>query len=390
MVRRTPATRALQSIIPSLVFLTWLGTGTVPCAALDLELRDVAVPGGEFRFKTISPRQIDGLPFDPDNEALEEKLQKAQTGHYELFALLDEIHWVRYGYFRYKIYVRPKAAPDKAVVFTLTGRPVGAFLAQMADIDFFIGSEANTERGQITLPVFSRESPSYLLIPSWTEPETVKLPGEREIGLWLKNELKDIPVLVKKVHPPMRTGLWQSIGLQGQGADASREFEIESAARLDNVVVVKLVPNSFEALTKILLSNPTQTHEKITVLVDYGTLWGLDQTAAIQVPVRFEPALILLLSALTIGVGLGSLLPVLAGRRKWALRAFLVALFTAILLQLIGIFLVQNNSELRVFGFALDPRELLPAALLGAFMGALGFKSWDFIEKEILRRPRAV
>jgi uncharacterized membrane protein YczE len=99
---------------------------------------------------------------------------------------------------------------------------------------------------------------------------------------------------------------------------------------------------------------------------------------AFTVPLRFRPSILSLLTSLIAGVALGSLIPLLASKRgtmrTWG-RATVTALVVAIILELVGIFLVANNSKFVLFGFNLDPWQTLPVLLLGIANGLLGFEA---------------
>jgi hypothetical protein len=96
------------------------------------------------------------------------------------------------------------------------------------------------------------------------------------------------------------------------------------------------------------------------------------------VPVRFRPSILTLLAALVVGVLLGSLIPLLASKRgsvrTWG-RATGTAVVVAIILEMVGIFMVANNSKFVLFSFNLDPWQTLPVLLLGIANGLLGFEA---------------
>jgi hypothetical protein len=56
---------------------------------------------------------------------------------------------------------------------------------------------------------------------------------------------------------------------------------------------------------------------------------------------------------------------------------------TAFLIWSFAWFLIMHNSELKLLGFTFDPRQLLSAALIGALLGLLGFKSLEILAKII-------
>jgi hypothetical protein len=80
---------------------------------------------------------------------------------------------------------------------------------------------------------------------------------------------------------------------------------------------------------------------------------------------------------------MGSIIPVLLKRREWSrwLRAFLLSWLVAIAVEIIAIVLVQYDSQFRLLGIELDPFQLLSAALIGLFMGLMGFRSVDFLKR---------
>src|SRR4029077_21040873 len=107
---------------------------------------------------------------------------------------------------------------------------------------------------------------------------------------------------------------------------------------------------------------------------------------SISVPIRFQPNVLALGTALGVGVLLGSL--VLLSRKKvkiWKpwLHALLTALLVGTILELVGMFLVAKDSKFVLFGFNLDPWQSLPVVLLGTGVGLLGVKSAEQLNKII-------
>jgi len=45
--------------------------------------------------------------------------------------------------------------------------------------------------------------------------------------------------------------------------------------------------------------------------------------------------------------------------------------------EVLGIMLVYGGSEFRLFGFELDPYQLLPVGAIGALVGLVGFRNAD-------------
>jgi hypothetical protein len=370
----------LLVILPGL--LAVLGGAAHPAAALDLELSTVKVQGGEFRFHTSLAEPVPKLPIRPDGE----NVQVASTPRYTVYADFKAITYTKYGFFRYRLYVHPKpGAPGMSTSFTVHGDPVGDFPVQMTEVDLAVG-EGSLDQCKIMLPVFSLESTGYLAGPTWSEPLEVELPGETEVSLQLRNLLEKWPVSVTGVRQPSRKGIWHTAELMVRGSDRSRALEIRPASKVDDALVLRLVPSSAQALSKVLFPRAGQAqHELVTASVDYATPWGVESSLEIQVPVRFVPWPPLLFVAVAFGTLLGSLIPVVAGQRrrtKWP-RAFAASLMIAIVVELLAMVLVYFDSEFRLLGVEIDPFQLPPAGLIGVFMGLMGFRSLDLLKKLI-------
>lgn len=361
---------------------TFLALAAIPCSGLDLELSTVKVPGGEIRFNTSGETPIDKLP-DGDN------VQLVATPHYLIAANLDEITYTKYGFFRYKVYVRPKpGAPGQPTCFTVNADSVGLFPVQMAEVDFSVGEGETVDRKQITLPVISSEATDYLVMPSRTEPAEIDLPGEAEIPLTIENVLKKWPVSVVACTSP-EGKIWGKSGWRVRDSKFDclekdfRRFDIRPG-KAESLVVLRLVPNSAQAFSKMFFQRSGQAGSDLVVAsLDYDTPWGIQDSLDIKIPVRFVPSLPLLLLAVVVGAALGSVLPALAGKRKWSRwpRTFAVALLSALIVEVLANVLVYFDSQFRLFGVELDPSLLGPALLIGVTMGLLGFRSLDLLEK---------
>jgi hypothetical protein len=355
-----------------------------PAFAVDLELLRYPVEGGEFRFKTSAPRTMPDLPIDRDSASV----QSTTTPHYTVYADLDSIEYAeRGGYFRYRLYVEPRAGtPGEISSFTAKGMPVGSFPPQTADIGFTLKEGTAEEDGTINLPVFSLDEPKYLSFPEWTEPVEVELPGGRQIFLPLQNLLR-LPVEVVELRQPSPGSLWRKATLQQSGVATFKPFQIPPGAKPRDLLLLDLQPSP-QAIFKALFSKMRGgEHDRIEMSLVCATPWENlpHQTLSMSVPVRFVPWPPILFLATALGTLMGSFIPVLLGRRQrgnWQ-RAFLLSLLVAVVVEIIAMVLVQFDSQFKLLGFELDPFQLLPAALIGIAMGMTGFKSLDFIRKLI-------
>lgn len=357
-----------------LAFGVALACAALPCSAMDFEIPLPAeVQGGEVRFNTIDSCPADQLPTGHDFHVV-------TTPSYKVYADLNDITWSRHGFFRYSLYVVPRPGVEaERACFIVNGDPAGAFPVQDVGVEFVVTDGPREERGRITLPVSGSDATGYLVVPSLTEPQEVELPGGTEISLSLQNVLAGLPISVDGVQQPLQNRMWSNAGLEFKD-----RFQIEPG-RKRNIMLV-LEPNSTQALTRLLFSKAGQTaHEKVLATLDYSTPWGVPGSLAIEIPVRFVPWPPLLFLALTLGTLLGSVIPIVTRRRpgsSWP-RAFLASLLIAFVVELLAMALVSFDSRLRLLGVELDPFQLLPAMLIGVFMGLLGFRSLDVLMKFI-------
>lgn len=372
----SPARRSIGALLGLL-----LAAVSASASSLELKLEDVRVPGGGFSFEVKDAEPLDALPIRPrDNH-----IRSASTPHYSVYLDLNSIEFaLRGSYFRYGFYVVPKpGTPGQPTSFEVVGEPTGPFLAQMVEVEFEIPGEVS-EFGEIKVPIFSLESPSYLAQTLWEEPEEVELPGAKVIPLQLKNQSTTIPLSIKNIRQPSLQDFLRESRLRLRDSDQFREIEITPAGALNDQLVLSVVPSP-QAFRKVLFSRSGKPeHASIKAYLDYSPPWGPAQMLEVVVPVRFVPSVSLLFLAVGLGTMLGSFIPVVAGRRKrsrW-LQAFGASLLVAIVVELVAMLLVGKlDSEFRIVGFELDPFELLPAALIGVSMGLLGFRSYDFLRK---------
>jgi hypothetical protein len=390
---RLATARALRRRNAALRWARAVGLGAVlvlaaiPCSALDFSIPQPAkVPGGEVRFNTIVASPADKLP-EPD--------QVVSTPHYKVYADLDGITYRPHGFFSYTIYVIPKPGVEgNPTRFTVNGEPVGTFPVQKAVVEFVISEGGNEEKNWISLPVSGTDATGYLVTPSWTEPEDVELPGETEIPLLLQNALPEWPVSVVGVQQPSRKKVWSKVRLSFMDSEENefKEFDILPGRPVNDRVVLRLKPNSAQALTQLFFSRAGgSVHEKVVATLDYRAPWGVPGSLAIEIPVRFVPWPPLLFLAVAVGTLLGSVIPILTGQRRrsrWP-RAFTASLLIAIVMELLAIVLQSHDSQFRLLGVELDPFQLLPAMLIGIFMGLLGFRSLDILKKILDGKTRA-
>src|SRR3954451_1262963 len=362
---------------------------TSPGLAVSLELAPIELENGaKIKFDKNDCESIDALPFAKGDE----NVNHFQLPHYDLYFRIDDIVPKKtFGFIRYRFYVKPKPPEGGVNECVISGKPSGSFRPQLADVNLYVGEEAvGRDSATIHLPILSLTSPAYLAAPPWAEPEKIEIGHENEIDLQLQNLLADWPIRISAVSQPSRKEIWQQAELLVKGQQEFAPFDIPTGGVSKDRLVLKLSPNSWRALLNALFSHTVKGDpERVTASLEYTAQLGLKdpekETLEIDVPLRFVPWPPLLIVVLILGTLLGSLIPLTTGQRRrtdW-LHAFGASLPTAILAWLVAILLVQNNSEFRLLGFALDPFQLLPATLIGALLGLQGFRSLELLKRFI-------
>jgi hypothetical protein len=260
--------------------------------------------------------------------------------------------------------------------------PSGSFDDQYADVKMTIRHGAKTGSTQIALPVATApglEPKSLLEIKRLQDrPEPVSLGGTTRIRLTVKNAARRMLIVVPTdvVVRPEMSDLW------AQTSVALREpTPFSLAPDATETLTIDIQPDTWRAIEASFVPIDTdKSHTALQIEVPYANpIFGNRMgTALVAVPLRFRPSILTLLGSLVAGVMLGSLVPLLASKRgrvtTWG-RATATALVVGIILELVGIFLVANNSKFVLFGFNLDPWQTLPVSLLGIANGLLGFEA---------------
>lgn len=349
-----------------------------PALAVELELLRHLVAGGEVRFRMNPARVVDELPIDRDGP----NVQSTVTARYTVFADLDRIDYApRGGYFRYRLYVEPKAnVPGPTVSYTAKGVPTGSFPPQMAEVSFSLDDGAEGA-DTISLPLFSLDEPQYLRVPPWDKPQTVELPNGTTIAVPIENLLK-LPVRIEPVRQPERGNLWRRAILREKGASDFKAFQLGPSSRPRDALVIDLIPG-LGAVSKALFKpgEPQNVEASVKATLPWESV--PEQTLEITVPLRFVPWPPVLIIPLGVGTLLGWSLSQLSRKRRleagW--RTLGVSFLAASLVEIVAMVLVELNSQFKILGFELDPFQVLPTAVIGAVMGLLGMKSVAMVKK---------
>ena len=362
-------------------------------AALDLQLESVHTETSPFIFTKTFAESV-GTPVPIGRDAF-----IASSPNYDIWMDLDGVSEVQqFGYFRYEIYVRPKASPTQVTRVTFQGQTDGAFDDQFVAVHFAVGDGTKPELGTIMLPIFGRYSPKALSSLQPGDPIPVFVATDKEISVPLSNELKRMPVTITgaSASPNDRT-LWKCAGrtgvtspicaleIRGAASAPFAPFQIAKGDTNSEDLCILLRPQIPQAFSTALIRGKGNEDDVITVLVKYKTLGRAETSSPIRVRVQFIPWPPFLVLMAMSGAVLGWLgLLVVKAKKEEAgeqLRILGAALLAAFLVEVLGMLLVAGGSELKILGQTMDPFRMLPAALIGVIAGLAGYQSRSFLLK---------
>lgn len=348
-------------------------------ASVTLQIPDVNLPDGKVEFRPGVCDSV-GMPA-----VLPQQMPETTTNSYVVMVDLVNTTHGSYGYFVYPIYVHSNSGNGRDCVFHVQVLPSGTFVDKMADVSFHVGEGTVMEDGTTRIPLYNfAYSKSILQGHAGTKLSSVSLNGETTLDITLSNVLADLAI---GLYPdvtvsPEHGSYWDGGPKAILQLPHSSSRILNAAQTLDGAVALSVRPNPWHALgASIFPLAPDKPHETMTVYVNYDTPGGVPGTLEIPVAIRFRPSFWSLILAVFAGAIAGSLLAQLgkkpgADDMKWY-RAFAVALLASVIAEVLGIMLVYGGSEFRLFGFELDPYQLLPVAAVGALVGLLGFRNAD-------------
>lgn len=371
-------TRWARTVLLGLSFWSPLSPSLL-FATVTLQIPDVNLPAGkvEFRPGICDPAAV--------LASLPQQMPQSTTSNYTVAVDLGNTTHGSYGYFIYPVYVHPNSGKGQSCGFRVQVLPSGTFVDKMADVSFHVGEGAQLEDGVVRIPLYNFVySKSILQGHAGAQLSPVSLSGGTTLDVTLNNTLSDLPI---GLYPavtvsPGHESYWQGNPQAAVHFPRSDSKVLDAAQTLDGAVVLNLRPNPWHALgASIFPLAPNQPHETVTLYVNYDTPGGVPGTLEIPVAIRFRPSFWSLILSVLVGAIAGSLLAQLikktnADAMKWY-KAFAVALLASGIAEVLGIILVYGGSEFRLFGFELDPYQLLPVAAVGALVGLLGFRNAD-------------
>jgi hypothetical protein len=279
--------------------------------------------------------------------------------------------------YRYYVIFARSRATNVITKHKFRGIPSGSFDDQRVQVRLAIQEGDRTHTDDITLPVASAPGlePSLVVVKTEHNPEGLSLGGVTEIQVTLVNPNKHVSIEIPSeiVVIPTATQLWKTAPTITGG-----QYPIRLGPTRTKVMTLRLEPYVSQALGAAFPPTRAGTpHTAVHLDVPYANPLFADRVNSVpfEVPLRFQPGALALVFWLTVGVLLGSLIPLASGGKaslkRWP-RAASAALVAGVIFELFGILAVQNNSKFMLFGFDFDPWQSLSVLILGVMMGLLG------------------
>ncbi len=351
-------------------------------AATELKFNAMKVAGGEmvFEMQTAGPSSIKA------EDLTTMRLATTARRRFSVYLDTSAIKLQNAGFFTYFFYVQGRQA-GPLWEFRVQAIPTGFFTDQEAALEFEVVDGAEADQGSLKVPIHSFSSDDYLRAESSEDVVSVGLTGETTIHINFRNSA-DLPIVLDKepeitVDTPAR---WMNYRV------VIRETEIPGHAQR-RAMDVTLQPKASAALTASMLPvRSGQPHETLNVKLSYVTQHGgMKRSLPVTLRVRFIPTFWGLALAVLIGTASGilalRLLTTPTAGMRFLPTSFAV-LVVAILTEAVGLILVSNNSKFVLLGYDLDPYQLLPAAIIGAFVGLAGFNSAEQLRQWFENRLR--
>ena len=391
------STHALQSLRRAHARAVLSMVSAVMCLSSNLALADASLTltlppsvrlanGGEVSF--VEPLPLDRPGPDELNRLNSAILTDGILTHDRHFRVYVDINSIsvdlQHRFYRYEFYVKPETqlGSGSGTAFLVRASPAGGFDDCYSSVKFEVKMGTLSDGGELELPVHSLAQRDFLTVPTdQSTPYSANLSSPSTIVIPIKNRLPDIGLLVERnvTANPSHPEYWKVspvASVQDNGAGS-----VQLAGGGQTAVRLTLQPVPFRALTaSVYPLKSGMPHESVQLKVSYKAAdGGSARTLDFSVPVRFVPNIWTLMLAVIIGALTGSFGSLLDPKRVKGTTAWLATLFWSVVLSLVaeivGAVLVAGGSKFVLFGFDLNPFEMLPAALIGLLIGLTGVRS---------------
>lgn len=314
-------------------------------------------------------------------------LELATTSDHRFIAALRRIEQAGANrFFLYEFLVWPVANPQEVYQARYSVHSTGTFEDFNKEVPFTITATSDKSEGAMTLPVHPvNPAPSCNVVnaPSDTAPLPVALTGTTTYTVTLEcgpvgflpriTEIRDPEVL----HPSR----WRSVRWKSRYFGAAQSAEIRS--RRFDLMTLSLEPQTLAAIGARFLrfAGRNAADDRISVDLAYAMRpAGLDVPLKLDLPVTFVPSLGVIAGFLGSGLLIGWFGAVLLGgltgpafEPRRALSSLVLGLIVAVFALVAGILAYGLNCRLQVFGFDVNPFDMIVQLLTGAFSGVLCF-----------------
>ena len=282
------------------------------------------------------------------------------------------------------LYIRPKAsAPPTEDAYVVWSYQYGfwvqgQFMDGPYDLEVKVRQAGVDQSGRMSLVAHQKCSMSVLEVSPYS-PQTISLSGGT-IDLGIKNACRCM-VKIQEVRLNPRSGIyWKS---KPNNDEKFPPHPIEISPNSTHTLQIPLIPDKSNALKKSLIppgkeKSHTQVDLEIEVKVGNGPMAVIPKT----LDINFSPTLSWLLASSLFGAALAFLVgTALAdetpgktrpGLKKRRLPEVLKkAVFTVVigLVVYVMYYLLRDNTNIAVFGFQLNPEQVLPAVMIGFIVG---------------------
>lgn len=366
-----------------LVLLFVLALRAVPAAAqVSLAVDPARLDNGSVvDFPSPSCEHVAALP---DSVAkLPDKFQTIAAEPYTLFVGSDA-QYMNAGFFRYVVYVRVASPGAEESVFfcNLKAKQKGPFPDQFAELHFHVTQYGSTSDVPVTFPLYNGLADVQYLRA------TIPYAAGQSYVRVNSGSKKDFEIDVESLLPTMPVTLvGATFGNELREAWTLRDVQIgeERVARRGRraTLVVTLKTEGWKALqTTFVPWNPDSSHQRLPITLTYKTPGGITQDMRIELPIRLSPSILVLLAAFIIGPFVGCLIPrlmKLGGDLKDWRRALILTYVVTGVAWMIMVVAWQTKNRVFVFGFDLNPLEVIPLMVLGVVVGLTRFGSLNTV-----------
>jgi hypothetical protein len=323
-------------------------------------------------------------------------LEVAPTRDHRFIAALKSIEQAGANrFFLYEFVLWPAGNTQEVYQARYSVSSTGTFEDFNKEVPFRVRAGSGESEGTMTLPVHPvnpAASCTLVRAPSETAPLAVALTGETTYTLELEcGTVGFLPRIIEIRDPEVANpSRWKSVRWESRyGGAAASTVQVRS--RRFALMTLYLEPHTLSAIGARFLrfASRDATDDHISIDFTYAMRpGGMDVPVNLELPVAFVPSLSVMAGFLSFGLAAGwvgaVLLSVLTGSRpepRRALTSLMLGLIVAVLALVAGVLAYGLNCRLQVFGFDLNPFDMLVQMLTGAAAGVLCVLYADQLKK---------